>query len=83
MGRFPEIPMLVVPGNHDVPLYRVDRRLTKPHQLYQHLINEDLNPVLQLDSAVICGLDSTAPRSAISNGRIHAWQLDSLRTSIC
>ena len=25
---------------------------------------------------MIVGLDSTAPRSAISNGRIHAWQLD-------
>ena len=76
LARLPDVPKLVIPGNHDVPLYRVDRRLTRPHSLYQEIICDELNPVLQLDSAVIVGLDSTAPRSAISNGRIHAWQLD-------
>jgi len=76
LARFPQVPMLVIPGNHDVPLYRVDRRLADPHALYREIINDELNPILNLDSAVIVGLDSTAPRSAISNGRIHAWQLD-------
>ena len=76
LNRFPKAPLLVIPGNHDVPLHRIYERFTDPHGLYQEIINEELNPVLRLDSAVILGLDSTAPRSAISNGRIHAWQLD-------
>lgn len=76
LGRFPEAPMLVIPGNHDVPLYRIVQRLTNPHANYTEVIGADLNPILRLDAAVIVGLDSTAPRSAISNGRIHAWQLD-------
>jgi 3',5'-cyclic AMP phosphodiesterase CpdA len=76
LDRFPKVPLLVIPGNHDVPLHRVVERLTDPHGLYKEIINQDLNPILRLDSAVIVGLDSTAPRSAISNGRIHAWQLD-------
>ena len=76
LDRLPSVPMLVIPGNHDVPLYRVRERLTNPHRLYKELINEELNPVLRLDNAMIVGLDSTAPRSAISNGRIHAWQLE-------
>jgi 3',5'-cyclic AMP phosphodiesterase CpdA len=76
LGRFPEAPMLIIPGNHDVPLYRVVQRLTNPHANYTGVIGTDLNPILRLDSAVIVGLDSTAPRSSISNGRIHAWQLD-------
>jgi 3',5'-cyclic AMP phosphodiesterase CpdA len=76
LSRFPNVPMLVIPGNHDVPLYRVFERLTNPHRLYKELIDDDLNPVLRLDNAVIVGLDSTAPRSSISNGRIYQRQLD-------
>ena len=67
---------MVIPGNHDVPLYRVFERLFTPHRYYQEVISEELNSVLRLEQAVFVGLDSTAPRSAISNGRIHAWQLD-------
>ena len=74
--RLPDIPRLVIPGNHDVPLYRVAERMLDPHKYYREIISEDLNPVLEVPGAVFVGLDSTAPRSAISNGRIHEWQLD-------
>lgn len=76
MERLPAVPRLVIPGNHDVPLYRVAERFIDPHGLYKEIISEDLNPVLRIDGAVIAGLDSTAPRSAISNGRIFKSQLD-------
>ncbi len=76
MQCLPEVPRLVIPGNHDVPLYHLARRLLDPHRNYREVIDSDLNPVLTLPGAVIVGLDSTAPRSAISNGCIHAWQLD-------
>jgi len=76
MSRLPKVPQLVIPGNHDVPLYRVYERLFNPLALYQEIISQDLNPVLKIRGAVIAGLDSTAPHSAISNGRIHKWQLD-------
>lgn len=74
--RLPDVPRLIIPGNHDVPLYNIARRMSDPHGTYRETIQGELNPVLQLPHAVIVGLDSTAPRSAISNGRIHAWQLD-------
>lgn len=74
-GRLPDKPMLVIPGNHDVPLYRVFERVFRPHALYREIIHPDLNPVLQVGNVVMAGLDSTAPRSAISNGRIHRHQL--------
>lgn len=76
IARFPKIPQLVIPGNHDVPLYHVSRRLRDPHKLYREIISEDLNPILHLEHAVVVGIDSTAPRSAISNGRINSWQLE-------
>jgi 3',5'-cyclic AMP phosphodiesterase CpdA len=77
LSRLPEVPQLVIPGNHDVPLYRVYERIVNPHGLYCEIISPDLNPVLKVKKAIIAGIDSTAPHTAISNGRIFRSQLDS------
>lgn len=74
--HLPDVPRLYVPGNHDVPLYRVVERMKDPHGLYKEYICPELNPVLSLDHAILVGFDSTAPHSAISNGVIHQWQLE-------
>ena len=73
--RMSDFPMLVVPGNHDVPLWRIFERLFKPHALYCEIISPDLNPVLHVGNVVLVGLDSTAPRRSISNGRLDHHQL--------
>ena len=76
IDKLPSVPTLIVPGNHDVPLYRVRERLLHPHALYREIICDDLNPVLRVPGATIVGLDSTDPRGAISNGRLRRKQLD-------
>lgn len=76
LTQLPVVPRLVVPGNHDVPLYRVAERFLNPHGLYRKHISEELNPVLRVDGAVLVGLDTTSPYRNITNGRIHRWQLD-------
>lgn len=76
LEQLPALPRVVVPGNHDVPLYRVAERLLRPHALYQEYIHSELNHVLKLDGAVIVALDSTAPRHHITNGRIFRRQLE-------
>ena len=76
LARLPVAPRLIIPGNHDVPLYRVTERLMNPHGLYRKYISEELNPVLQVEGAVFLGLDTTSPYRNITNGRIHRWQLD-------
>lgn len=76
LAQLPDVPRLVIPGNHDVPLYRFAERMMNPHGLYCEIISSDLNPVLRVKGAVIAGLDSTAPHTAISNGRILQSQLD-------
>ncbi len=73
--RLSDYPMLVIPGNHDVALWRVFERLFKPHALYREIISPDLNPVLRIGNVVLVGLDSTAPRRSISNGRLDLQQL--------
>ena len=83
LDRLPKSPQLVIPGNHDVPLYRIYDRLFRPLALYQEIITAELNPVLKIRGAVIAGLDSTAPRTAISNGQIFKWQLDACEQAFC
>ncbi len=76
LDRLPPAPRVVVPGNHDVPLYRVAERMRDPLGLYRRFISPELNQTLEVDGAVFVALDSTSPRSAISNGRIHRGQLE-------
>jgi 3',5'-cyclic AMP phosphodiesterase CpdA len=76
LDRLPPLPLVVVPGNHDVPLYRVFERLFAPYRLYQQYISQELDSVYRLDNAIIVALNSTKPLRAITNGRIDSWQLD-------
>jgi 3',5'-cyclic AMP phosphodiesterase CpdA len=76
LDRLPRLPTVVVPGNHDVPLYRVFERIFAPHRLYREFISNDLNAVHRVDNAVIVALDSTSPLRAITNGRIGREQLE-------
>jgi len=69
-------PQIVVPGNHDVPLYRVMERLTDPYANYREHISKELEGVYRSDDAVIVYLNSTAPRRTITNGRITEKQID-------
>ena len=64
LSRLPSVPQLVIPGNHDVPLYRLFERMLAPHGLYQKIISSELNPVLKVGKAIIAGIDSTSPHTA-------------------
>ncbi|MEN8375814.1 MAG: metallophosphoesterase [Gemmatimonadota bacterium] len=76
LNRLPTADLVTVPGNHDVPLYRVLERLFTPLDLYREHIHPELNWVLEREDAVIVALDSTRPRRHITNGRIDAAQLE-------
>ncbi|MBL8850165.1 MAG: metallophosphoesterase [Planctomycetaceae bacterium] len=76
LKRLPPAPQVVVPGNHDVPLYRFFERMFHPLDLYREYINSDLDHVVHVNGAVIVALNSTSPHRAITNGRIRAGQLE-------
>ena len=76
MRTLPDVPHVVVPGNHDVPLYRIFERIFAPHRNYLAHIAPQLDWTLRTDRAVIVALDSTAPHRAITNGRITRRQLE-------
>jgi 3',5'-cyclic AMP phosphodiesterase CpdA len=76
LDRLPALPLVVVPGNHDVPLYRVIERVFSPYALYNEFISQELDSVHRLEHAVIVALNTTKPLRAVVNGRIDSWQLD-------
>lgn len=75
LQQLPPARLVVVPGNHDVPLYRVTERIFAPYRLYCEYVSPQLDTVVHHENAVIVALNSTRPLRAITNGRIGAAQL--------
>ena len=75
LKRLPDVPLIVTPGNHDVPLFRIWERITFPYWVWRRNIPRDLDSVARVAGAVIVGLNSAAPWRAIVNGRISRGQL--------
>ena len=69
------IPYLVVPGNHDVPLYDLFRRFVKPLDLYRQYITEDLSPVFMQDELAVMGI-TTAYGFTHKHGRVTKEMAD-------
>lgn len=74
-------PVVVTPGNHDVPLYRFWERLATPYRNWRRFIGPDLDSVTHLAGATVVALNSSAPRRAIVAGRLDAPQLDFARAA--
>jgi 3',5'-cyclic AMP phosphodiesterase CpdA len=74
LQRF-ERPIVVTPGNHDVPFYRIWERFLTPYRHYRRYISEDLNSVTEIPGLVIVSLNSSR-RFTLTNGRIRRSQLD-------
>jgi len=79
LERLPDRPVVVTPGNHDIPLYRIHERIFTPEALYREYISDELNTVLMREDAVIVALDSTSPLRSITNGRLSRRQLEFAR----
>jgi len=65
-------PVLVVTGNHDLPLFSLDR-LTDPYGKYRRWIESELNPLVRVAGITALGLQSM-PRWRWKNGRVSRRQ---------
>lgn len=68
------VPQLIIPGNHDIPLYNVWRRFRHPLTYYRDCITMDLNPVYRDAEMLVMGLN-TARSATWKNGRISMSQI--------
>jgi len=70
--------LLVVPGNHDVPLYDVFTRFTAPLHRYKRYISNDLCPWYEDREVAVLGIN-TARSLTIKDGRINHEQIAMMR----
>jgi 3',5'-cyclic AMP phosphodiesterase CpdA len=73
-------PVLIVPGNHDVPLYDVARRFWRPLARYRRYICDDLQPLFVDQQIAVLGIN-TARSATFSNGRISYAQAAAIRAT--
>lgn len=68
------VPTLVVPGNHDVPMYRVWERVFSPYGAYRRHFSPELEPLYRDDELLVVGIN-TAFNWTIKDGRIPLSRL--------
>ncbi|HBZ43242.1 MAG TPA: phosphodiesterase [Maritimibacter sp.] len=59
---------MAVPGNHDIPLFQPVSRILRPYRTYREWIAWDLEPVAELDDALVVGVN-TVDRFAHQRGK--------------
>jgi 3',5'-cyclic AMP phosphodiesterase CpdA len=74
-------PQIVVPGNHDVPLYNVVSRFLTPLVKYRRYVTDNLQPEHVDGEIAVIGIN-TARSLTFKDGRISHEQIDSLRARL-
>ncbi len=75
-------PQIVVPGNHDVPMYNVYNRFVHPLDKYKKYITEDLQPFFSDAEIAVVGIN-TARSMTIKDGRINRQQIAAVQSRMC
>ena len=75
-------PQIVVPGNHDVPLYNVFDRFFRPLEKFRQYITEDLTPTFVDQEMAIVGVN-TARSLVVKGGRVNRQQITHIQNIMC
>ena len=78
LDRMSPAPLVVVPGNHDVPLYDVVRRFVRPLSGFRRYISPIVESFFVDDEIAVLGIN-TARSLAVKSGRISFEQMDKIR----
>jgi 3',5'-cyclic AMP phosphodiesterase CpdA len=77
-----EFPTIVIPGNHDVPLYNPYGRFVQRLARYRRIVTDDLAPSYVDDEVAVVGVN-TARSLTWKGGRINARQIAQVRAELC
>ncbi|MCD0424144.1 metallophosphoesterase [Rubrivivax sp. JA1024] len=69
------VPVLAVPGNHDIPLFGVWTRLHSPYGRYSAAFGTDLEPVHRSSELLVVCVNTTRPWRH-KDGEVSAQQID-------
>ena len=75
-------PILMVPGNHDLPFYNFPLRVAQRLRLYREYITSDLSPFFRDDEIAVLGLN-TARLWPIRGGSINTSQVAEVKSRLC
>ena len=74
LDRLP-LPLLVVPGNHDVPLYNLAARLLNPYGGYRRHVQHELEPAFENEQMIAVGMNSARTIPFHGGGRLNEAQV--------
>src|SRR4051812_3074570 len=73
--------MLVLPGNHDLPLFDLVTRAMRPYANYMAAFGPRLEPVLDMDGFLVIGVNTTRP-ARHKNGEVSEAQIARVVTQL-
>jgi 3',5'-cyclic AMP phosphodiesterase CpdA len=73
---------LVVPGNHDVPLYNLFQRFLQPLAKYRRYVSPEVEPAFVDEEIAVVGVN-TARAAVFKGGRVNEQQIERLRRHLC
>ena len=75
LDALPAVPRLVIPGNHDIPLFDLLTRLIEPYRWFQRYISAELESTYRDDTVAVLCLNSTRA-SRHKNGVLSRQQIE-------
>lgn len=75
------LPVLVLPGNHDIPLFDIVTRLAAPYRNFQRHFGANLAPLWQNERAAVLGFNSTH-RLRHKNGVITPYDVEAMASRL-
>lgn len=72
---------LVLPGNHDVPLFDIATRALAPYRLFRHYFGDDFAPVIDTPDLLVLGVNTTR-RWRHKHGEVSAAQVAAVATRL-
>ncbi|MDT7543685.1 MAG: hypothetical protein QOE33_3589 [Acidobacteriota bacterium] len=82
LDSLPRVPQIIVPGNHDVPLWNAFKRFMQPLGNFRRYITDDLAPFYSDAEVAVVGVN-TARSSTTKYGRINVRQVERVRELLC
>jgi 3',5'-cyclic AMP phosphodiesterase CpdA len=75
VDRLGATPSLVIPGNHDIPLFNVFARVLHPYANHRRVFGADLEPQFESRELLVIGVN-TARQSRHTDGEVSAEQIE-------
>ncbi|MDO9004181.1 MAG: metallophosphoesterase [Aquabacterium sp.] len=72
---------LVIPGNHDIPLFNVAARLLAPYGNFRRAFGHELEPCISTPQWLVIGVNTTRPWRH-EDGEVSADQIDRVTTRL-